>query len=343
MSSPASDPALPRERELIEHIRQRIPAAPAALIVGPTDDAAVYAPERGAFQVLTTDCLVEGVHFERRFSTWSDIGYKALAINLSDIAAMGATPHLALLSLCLPESTTLPDVDGLLNGFLELAAATRVTLAGGNISRSPGPLVVDVTALGHVRPRRFLTRGGGRPGDALYVTGTIGAAAAGLDWLKTRDEAVRFQAEQDMAPCVLRHRRPAPRTRVGALLGRNRAASACMDLSDGLADAVRQVAEASGTGARVDASRLPVDPAASRWFTSRDIDPIRAALAGGDDFELLFAVPRKVAGRLRHVVSGARGLSITRIGELTAERALVVERSGRHEPLPEGYEHFAGR
>jgi thiamine-monophosphate kinase len=293
----------------------------------------VVEPARGALEVLTTDVLVEGVHFDRRFSSLADVGFKALAVNLSDLAAMGAAPAVALLSLVLPAATTLEDLDALLDGFLELASRERVTLAGGNLSRSPGPLMVDVTAVGYVRPRRILTRSGGRPGDVLYVTGSIGAAAAGLGYLQSGGEG-------GLGDCVQRHRRPEPRTRIGTLLGRNRAASACMDLSDGLADAVTQVAEASGTGASIEAAALPIDPAAWAWVESRGGDPLLAALVGGDDFELLFAVPRKARGRLRTVLSGARGVPLTRIGELTAEPGLVLAKEGTAVPLPGGFSHF---
>ena len=328
--------SLGSERDLIEHIRRRLPAAPASLIVAVGDDAAVAVPERGAFQVLTTDSVVEGIHFDRKFSSFADVGYRALAVNVSDIAAMGGTPTLALLSLLLPAATTLPEVDGLLDGLLEMATEAKVAIAGGNLSRSPGPLVVDVTVTGHVRPRRILTRGGGKPGDALYLTGAIGGAAAGLEWLQAGGEG----AAGGMEDCVLRHRRPKPRLRIGALLGRNRAASACMDLSDGLADAVRQMAEASGTGASLDAATLPVDSGAARWFASKGRDPVSAACSGGDDYELLFAVPRKAGGRLRGVIRAARGVPITRIGELTKEREVVLMREGRSELLPAGFSHF---
>lgn len=331
--------SLGSERGLIDHIRRRLPAAPPSLIVAPGDDAAVAIPERGAFQVLTTDAVVEGIHFDRRFSSLADAGYRAMAVNASDIAAMGATPALALLSFLLPATTSLADIDALLDGILEMAATAKVAIAGGNLSRSPGPLVVDVTMTGHVRPRRILTRAGGRAGQALYLTGTIGAAAAGLGWLKDHPDGRGGEAGA-MADCVRRHRRPEPRLRVGALLGRTRTASACMDLSDGLADAVRQIAEASGTGATIDAASLPVDPAARDWFASKGRDPVTAALEGGDDYELLFAVPRKSGGRLRGVQRNARGVALTRIGELTSEREVVVVRDGAREPLPDGFSHF---
>jgi thiamine-monophosphate kinase len=339
------------ERALIERIRRRVPAAPPALIVGIGDDAAVAAPDRGALQVLTTDALVEGIHFDRRFSTPADIGYKALAVNVSDVASMGGAPRFALLSLMLPVHTTVAEVDGLLDGLLELAAQTRVSLAGGNITRSPGPLVVDVTVVGSVKPRKILTRGGARAGDLLYVTGQIGAAAAGLEWL--RQETVQSQeapapveafrarpVDPGMAECVSRHCRPEPRARVGALLGRTRAASACMDLSDGLADAITQLSCASRTGAAIDAALLPIHPAARDWFMREGADAVAAAVAGGDDYELLFAVPRRTRSRLRSVLREARGVQLTCIGEVTADRSVGLARDGRVEPLPSGFVHF---
>lgn len=325
------------ERAVIARIQSRLPHDPARLPVGIGDDAAVAVPERGALQVLTTDALIEGIHFDRRFSSAADVGYKALAVNVSDVAAMGATPSLALLSLMLPPSLPVSVLDELVTGFLEMAGEARVALAGGNISESPGPLIVDVTVTGHVRPRRILTRGGGRPGDALFVTGAVGAAAAGLGWLRSgRQEA----PSASLAECVARHRRPEPRHRIGALLGRNRAANACMDLSDGLADAVRQVSEASGTGARINAAALPIPAGAREWFEAAGTDPVLSAVAGGDDYELLFAVSRRAARRLRTVVQQARGVPVTRIGELTADTSLVVVHDGATTELPSGFAHF---
>lgn len=327
------------ERGIIEHIRRRLPAAPDDLIVGPGDDAAVVRPDRGALQILTTDALVEGVHFDLRFSSPADIGHKALAVNLSDVAAMGGVPRFALLSLMLPGSFTLALIDQLLDGLVALAARSKVAVAGGNITRSPGPLVVDIALTGAAKPRKVLTRSGGRPGDRLYVSGAIGAAAAGLEWLQSH-AASGDLPDSGLAECVERHRRPEPRIRLGALLGRTRAANACMDSSDGLADAVRQVAEASGTGARIEASRLPVHPAAAEWFSSRGADPVSRALEGGDDYELLFAVPARFRGRFRSVSHLVQGLALTHIGELTVERSIRLVRDGVESELPRGFVHF---
>lgn len=332
------------EHGLIARIRERFSAPAELLPVGIGDDAAVARPERGALEVLTTDALVEGVHFDRSFCSLADVGYKALAVNVSDVAAMGGVPRLALLSLVLPETIGVADIDHLLDGFAAMAADARVTLAGGNITATHGPLVVDVTVTGWVRPRKVLTRGGGRPGDALYVTGAVGQASAGLGWLRPHDDPDGATDERPdermMAACVARYRRPEPRARFGAMVGSSRAASACIDLSDGLADAVRQLAQASGTGARIEAAALPVPDAVRAWFTSQGLDPIISALRGGDDYELLVAVPPRRLGRFRHAVQHARGLPVTRIGELTSSPGILLRRDGRAESLPAGFVHF---
>ena len=289
--------------------------------------------------VLTADALVEGIHFDRRFCPPDAIGHKALAVNLSDLAAMGALPRAALLSMILPGQLPVADIDALLDGLLALAGRHRVSLVGGNITRSsgggsgetPGPLVVDLTAIGSVAPRRILRRSGARPGDEVYVTGTVGSGAAGL-------QAFRASAELPLAQ--QRYLRPEPRVRLGLLLGRNRAATACMDLSDGLADAVRQVAAASGVGIAIEAEALPIESAVRGWFEQRRADPAIAALAGGDDYELLFTARPSHRGRLRAVRSHAGDLPITRIGVVTKGRDVVLRTPAGEQELPAGFEHF---
>ena len=322
------------ERALIDRITARL-KVPSWVVVGPGDDAAVFEPERGALDVLTTDALVEGVHFEHRFVPPDAIGHRALAVNLSDLAAMGATPRAALLSLVLPDALDVAVVDGMLDGLLALAAMHGVSVIGGNISRSPGPLVVDVTAIGAVKPRRVLRRAGARPGDGVYVTGTIGDALVGLQYL--RDSHGK---PDGFEPQVDRYLRPQPRVRMGMLLGRNRAASACMDLSDGLADAVRQVAAASQVGIAIDAAALPIADEVRRWHKEKDADLAAMVLQGGDDYELLFTVRPSHAGRLRDVKRQCGSLPVTKIGEVTRDRRLTVRTPAGETPLPEGYEHF---
>jgi len=327
------------EAALIQRIRDRVPPAPAWVPVGIGDDAAVVEPQRGTLDVFTTDTLVEGIHFDLAFVPPADLGHKTLAVNLSDLAAMGATPRVALLSLVLPATMATRAVDGVVEGMLALAEAHNVALVGGNITRSTGPLVLGVTAVGSVRRRRVLTRAAGRPGDELWVTGALGAGAAGLACLQG-DPLPPPAADHDLTACVEHYRRPEPRVRIGVLLGRNKAARAAVDLSDGLADGVRQLASASGVGATVDGSAVPIAPGARRWFAAQDRDPLEAALAGGDDYELLVAVPRAHRRRFAAIRKLTRGVPLTRIGELTRTPELVLRTTSGDKQMPSGYEHF---
>ncbi len=379
------------ESALIARISGRLPPAPSWIAVGIGDDAAVVEPERNRLEVLSVDALVEGVHFDRAFTPPAAIGHRALAVNLSDLAAMGATPRLALLSLALPPSLLLADFDEMTASLIALAARFRIAIVGGNLTRIDGPLVIDVTVLGTVKRRQFLTRGGARSGDDLYVSGTVGSAAAGLQMLKStvdsqqstvnsrqstvdsrqstvdgaRSTADGRPATEDRRLAtddwrlptadwrlptddwrlatddrlVRRYLYPEPRVRLGSLLGRNRAATACIDLSDGLAEGVHQLAKASSIGATIDAAALPIDADARRWFEQRATDAVHEAITGGDDYELLIAVRPRVRGR---VAAAERhgGTPLTRIGSCTTGRAVVLRQNGADRPLPRGYSHF---
>jgi thiamine-monophosphate kinase len=328
------------ERELIDRIKQRLAPPPAWLLVGIGDDAAVVEAERNRLEVLSVDALVEGVHFDRALTPPDAIGHRALAVNLSDLAAMGATPRLALLSMALPPAFPLADFDGVADGLAALAARTSTHVVGGNLTRTSGPLTIDVTVVGTVKPRRVLTRAGARPGDELYVTGFIGAARAGLDMLRSTHEI--HTIHETHLPCVAQYQRPEPRLRIGSLLARNRAASACVDLSDGLADGARQIAESSRVGVTVQAATLPIAPCAHDWFASRGCDPVGESLRGGDDYELLFTVRPRARRRLE-ALARHFDVPVTRIGVCTANRdALLVESPGSASPtpLPPGYGHF---
>jgi thiamine-monophosphate kinase len=329
------------EAALIARIREHLAPPPAWLLVGIGDDAAVVEPERNRVEVLTADAIVEGVHFDRAFVPPDAIGHRALAVNLSDLAAMGAAPRLALLSMALPPALPVADFDAIARGFAELAARHRLHLVGGNLTRSPGPLMIDVTLIGSIKRRQALTRAGAKPGDDLYVTGAIGAAAAGLRALQSgAPTAAGEPSASAIAGCVERYLRPAPRVRLGMLVSRTRSATACMDLSDGLADAAHQIAAASGIGVTIDAAALPIDPAARAFFEAHGADPLIEALTAGDDYELLLAsaprARRRLAGAARH----DDGVPLTRIGRCTADRAVLLASAGAAQPLPRGYTHF---
>ena len=321
------------ERELIARIQSRLPAAPEWLTVGIGDDAAVIEPPRNRLEVVTVDALVEGVHFDRSFVPAEAIGHRALAVNLSDLAAMGAEPRAALLSLMLPGTLSSADFDSLIGGVAALASRSGIHVIGGNLTRSPGPLIVDVTVTGLVKRRQVLTRSGARAGDEVYVTGSIGGAAAGLLMLKQKSPAAS-------PGCADRYRWPEPRLRAGQLLSRNRAASACMDLSDGLADAVQQIATASGVGMLIDAAALPIEADAREWFVKSGVDPVIAAATGGDDYELLFTSKPRLSGRLQ-AVRRHSGTAITRIGICTSTPGVRIRNAdGTEAPVPAGFSHF---
>lgn len=325
------------EHGLIARIRARVPADPDWVTLGIGDDAAVLEPPRGELDVVTTDSLVEDVHFKRSWSSMTEVGRNALAVNVSDLAAMGATPRAATLSLALPPTLPVGDLDKFLDGFLGLATEVRVPLVGGNITRSPGPIVIDVTLIGAARRRRVLTRRGGRPSHRLYVTGTLGRAAA---------EVARLLAGPAPGdpPYLPRLPREAALLRCGVQVARSRAASAAMDLSDGLADAVQQVAGQSGTGARIYASTLPVDAVAVAWADRQGTGAegaLQLAVHGGEDYELLFAVPPR-HWRGFEAVAG-RETPIRCIGELTSGVDVLLVRDdagGRTTPLGSGFTHF---
>ncbi len=328
------------EHAIIDRIRARVPQADPSVLIGIGDDGAVVRPERNAVQVLTTDALVEGIHFDWAFVTPREVGHKALAVNISDLAAMGASPTAALLSLVLPPAMPVRHLDELIGGLLDLAKRFKIDLVGGNIARSPGPLVVDVTLVGHAHPRRLLTRSGGRAGDVLYVSGWIGAAAAGLDALRMRGRTV--VDDSPLGDCARRFLAPEPRLRLGSLLARNRIARCAVDLSDGLGDGIRQLAGSSRLGATIDADRIPVAPGARAWFEGRGLDAIEPAISGGEDYELLFSVAPRSQKALRAIAHLCRDIPVTPIGSFTADRQLTLERDGRAGPVPSGFAHFGG-
>lgn len=323
------------EHALLARIRAALPPPPQDVVLGIGDDAAVVTAPRGRQLVLTTDALVDGVHFRRHWSSPEAIGRRAAAVNLSDLAAMGARPSHLLCSLLLPDDLPVSDVEALVLGLGREAMAHGAYVIGGNITRTPGPLAIDVTATGTVAPRRVITRAGARAGDELWMSGTAGSALAGLQMLQAGDAG---------EPALMaRYLTPEPRLRLGQALAGARAVRAGMDLSDGLADGVRQLAAAAGLGALIDAEAVPLAPAARAWFrrTSPGTHPALAAIAGGDDYELLVAVPPKGGRRLRAALAHT-STPLTRIGVFTKAPALLVHIDGASVPLPGGFEHFRG-
>jgi thiamine-monophosphate kinase len=310
-----------------------------SLLYGIGDDAAVLRPRAGFDLVITTDLMVEGVDF-RLDGGWispRDLGHRALAVSLSDAAAMGARPRFCLLSVGVPRALwrgRFPDE--FYEGVRSLAESFGVRIVGGDTSRTPGGVVIDSIVIGEVRRGRALTRGGARVGDRIFVTGALGGAAGGLKILES--DAVRTSRKRAEGGLVSRQRRPEPRVEWGALLSEKGLASSLIDLSDGLSSDLAHVCRESGVGARVEAASLPVDPLLARAGFDAD-ESLRLALDGGEDFELLFTADPRRAARLPREVGG---VPLTRVGEVTGERGKVrLVRDGRATLLkPGGFEHF---
>jgi thiamine-monophosphate kinase len=304
--------------------------------LGIGDDAALL-PVPGADRqlVATVDALVEGVHFERRYAPARLVGRKALAVNLSDVAAMGGIPRYALCALLAPPDLSLSWVHEFAQGFGDRAREFGVRIVGGNLSRGPC-FAATVTVLGEVERGRAVTRDGGRPGDRLYVTGTLGASALGMALL--RDEGPRPSPEVQEA-LTRAHLDPTPRLAEGRLAAGF--ARAMIDLSDGLVADLGHLCRASGCGAEVQAARLPWPREAEALATALWGSGAQAALTGGEDYELLCAVPEAQAQAFELAV-GREGLSFQAVGRLTAGPGIeVVFEDGRREAArAQAFEHF---
>jgi thiamine-monophosphate kinase len=338
------------ERALLKHLRSRIPSSP-GVVVGIGDDAA--AVETGPLTLITTDCMVEGVHFLQEWCPPRLVGRKALSVNLSDIAAMAGVPRHATVSLCLPAATPMSFVDGLYDGLLERAAETGVTLVGGNVSLTTGPIVVDVTLLG--AGERLLLRSGALAGDLIVVTGTLGSAAAGLRLLT---QGARLDADgaldatgvwtgsaaRALTHCLRAQLDPNPPLAFARGLAEHDLVHAAMDLSDGLSGDLRAMCEESEASAWIDSDALPVDPHAASLERARGGDAHSLALHGGEDYQLLFAVPPERLEGLKDMAV-IWDIPLTIVGEFApGPPALLLKKGGTLLPLtPQSHDHFRRR
>jgi thiamine-monophosphate kinase len=320
------------ESDVVQYIARRAKPCRPEVEVGVGDDAAVVRAQGGRRLVVSADMLVEGVHFRREWTSPGGLAVKAVSVNVSDIAAMGAKPFGLLTSVALPAGLPVKWVAQFFRGVVRTARAYQADLLGGDTVGSPGPVVVDVTVLGWAE--RPVLRQGARPGDRLVVTGSLGAAAAGL-WVLERglsdpDPAVRR--------VLRRHLRPRARVEAGRILAP--VAHAMTDVSDGLAWELKELLESGGMGAQIVAERIPVDRATRFVAELAGADPLEWALYGGEDYELLAALPPDAVEAAGQAL-GARGLALTAIGVVTADAGLRLERPGGEVPLDvHRFDHF---
>jgi len=314
------------------------------LQVGIGDDAAVWEEAAGRFSIATTDAMVEGVHFSHGTTGWYDLGWKAMASNISDIAGMGGAPRYALVALGASGDAELEDVLSLCRGMADLAGKFGTAIVGGDTVASP-VTVITITLLGETAMGRrgdgslpLLSRFAARPGDLIAVTGRLGSSAGGLELLLHGSGAV----SERFAPLLQAHRRPLPRVREGQLLVES-GLRCGMDLSDGLAGDLKRICRASGVSAVVNVARLPMDPLLRECFGERAVE---LALSGGEDYELLCAGPEDAISRAQLLLHDV-GTDLTVVGELQAPRdrgpeVMLVDESGRRfAPERSGWEHFA--
>jgi thiamine-monophosphate kinase len=330
----------PGEDDLVRLIRERVRRRVPGLLTGVGDDCAVLEGRSGTSLLVTTDLLVEDVHFRRRWAEPADIGAKALAVNVSDIAAMGGTPRWALVGLGCPKGTGADEVEAFYEGALAVADAHGVVIVGGDTSASPSGWLVSVTVLGDaVRP---ILRSTARPGDVVAVTGTLGRAAAGLSVLEraTAPPGVDSVLLDDVTGAHLRPRARAAEARWLAEAG---GVTAMMDLSDGLGTDLGRLVTESGAGARVDVHRLPIAAATRAVAKALDVDPLDWATGGGEDYELLVVCEPGAIGRLRDGLAGATGTPLTAVGEIVrGSGTRWIDSRGRAVSVAAGFEHFRG-
>ena len=337
-----------REFDLIRALSQKHSRRAPSVIRGIGDDGAVIAPQAGQWILLTTDLLTEGIHFDLRTARMADIGFRAAAANLSDIAAMGGTPQHVLVALAIPRSGTSSQVHQLYRGMMAACRPHHVALIGGDTSASNGGWFLSLTVTGMVPHRKALFRSGARIGDYLYVTGTIGDSLAGLQILNeppprtnrsSHNEAFSPRHRQFL---IGRHLRPTARIAEGKWLSAHRFATSAIDISDGLSGDLRHICEESHVGVELDLGALPLSPACRSYAASRKLDPVDLALTGGEDYELLFTVSPRQRPRLEQAAI-EQGFSLTCIGRIHPHRFGIQALSPhgtRHRLANRSYEHF---
>ena len=318
---------------LIARITAGLPQSP-DVIVGVGDDAAILDIGGEEVLVATCDAQVEDTHFRLRRGSPHNIGRRALAVNLSDIAAMGARPRFALISLLVPPALDVAILDSIYAGLREEAAQFDVALVGGNIARNAERLIIDITLLGTGTRNKLLRRDTAKAGEAVMVTGSLGSAAAGL--LVSEDEQLAAKVgPENLAGVLAALNTPTPRVTAGQWLAQHGVTTG-IDVSDGLAADISHICEASRVGVQIEAEALPIRPEVVRIAAFAGREPQDLALFGGEDYELVFTVPADHADMLARELFVAAGVSATAIGTICEGSAMTLLRQGKPSPLRSG-------
>lgn len=308
------------------------------IIRGIGDDCAVLRPSAGMDLLLTTDTQEEGVHFRRDWASAQDIGWRCMAVNVSDIAAMGGRPLGAIVALSLPPTLAVAFVEALYDGMQAMAAASGCPLLGGNISQRTDTLSVTITVLGETPQDQSVYRSGAQVGDEIWVTGDLGGARAGLEVLLHPAALASLSSAEVLA----RYRRPQPRLREAQYLRQHAVLHSLLDLSDGLSSDLRHICEASGVGARLQAAHVPIALQTRQIALAQGAEPLDYALHGGEDFELCLTTPAGQIERLQDAFQQQFGCPLVRVGRIQPGAGITLMRpDGTQQALPvKGYDHF---
>ncbi|OQW30810.1 MAG: hypothetical protein A4E19_08640 [Nitrospira sp. SG-bin1] len=336
------------EFALIRSLADRFAHRAPGLVQGIGDDAAVIETASQAWWHFTTDLLAEGVHFDLKSTPPESVGYRAAMANLSDIAAMGAVPRYLLVSLAIPRTFKQSYIYVLYRGLMKACRPYDVALIGGDTSASKAGLFLSITLVGTTNERRALFRHGAKAGDRIYVSGTLGDSLAGLQLLmsSTSSSLRRGKQKTEFSRShrqflIRRHTHPAARVAEGQWLNDRRLASAAIDLSDGLSGDLRHLCDESKVGAEVELGKIPISPACRAYARAIGVSPIRLALAGGEDYELLFTASPHNCDKIDRQAR-ARGYRMTHIGTIRPHRfGIQMTSEGQARPMPvTSYEHF---
>lgn len=304
----------------------------AGLVLGIGDDAAVVQTSKGRLNVITVDAMAEGIHFDLRTTDFRKLGWKAMASNLSDLAAMGADPKWALINLTIPNKVTVENISKLYRGILACTKRFGGQVIGGNITRARNEFVICITALGEVDNQGVLKRSSARPGDVIAVTGDLGASHAGLRLLQKKDQNGSY------GHVIRKHQTPVPRIDlIQKLKKAGIKIHACIDISDGLSSDLKHVCEASKVGAQVLSDLLPIHSATKRASAALDEDAVDYALNGGEEYELLMTLAPVQFEKAKQIL----GKNITAVGRIHTSRVITVMRNGKKRRLTaKGFKHF---
>jgi thiamine-monophosphate kinase len=322
---------------LIRNIQRLSLRKSSSALIGIGDDAAALKVSSSKTLLVTTDMLLEAIHFDLSFTDFHSLGWKSAAANLSDIAAMGGVPRYCLTSIGIPDQISVEQIKDFYRGFHSLMKTHKTMLVGGDTCHSGKGMVISVTVLGEIEKTRILARSGARPGDRIFVTGTLGDSAAGLEILKNGVKGGSKSEGAEAKRLIEKHLRPVARVTEGRAIALSGCASAMIDISDGLSSDLSHICEQSGVGAEIRSDRIPISPALMKLSSGLTMPVLFYALSGGEDYELLFTVPPGKMKRLQSL-----NIPITEIGTIKrGGKVLLLDGRNRRSRLqPGGYDHF---